>query len=117
MTLTNFLQKAKNNEHVSFDETIAVITENYEYTPSEFKNGLTNKQLFNAAGSNEGSCKIFSFAQINQLNPQQTLGLFGDYYRKEVLDDPTGTGHQNIRNFIQYGWEGINFTQQALKAK
>ena len=117
MTLTEFLQKIKNNEHVSFDETIAVIAENYEYTPSEFSNGLNNKQLINAAGSNEGSCKIFSFAQINQLNPQQTLGLFGDYYRKDVLDDPTGTGHQNIRNFMQYGWEGINFTQQALKAK
>ena len=117
MTLTKFLQKIKNNEQVSFDETLAVITENYEYTPSEFSNGLNNKQLINAAGSNEGSCKIFSFAQINQLNQQQTLDLFGDYYRKDVLGDPTGTGHQNIRNFMQYGWEGINFTQQALKAK
>ena len=117
MTLTKFLQKIKNNEHVSFDETIAVITENYEYSPCEFKNGLNDKQLINAAGTNEGSCKIFSFAQINQLNQQQTLGLFGDYYRKDVLDNPTGTGHQNIRNFMQYGWEGINFNQQALKAK
>lgn len=117
MILTKFLEKIKKNEHVSFDESIAVITENYEYTPSEFKNGLNNKQLINAAGSNEGSCKIFSFAQINQLNQQQTLGLFGDYYRKDVLDDPTGTGHQNIRNFMQYGWEGIEFTQQALRAK
>ena len=117
MPLTEFLQKIKNNELVSFDETIAVITENYEYSPTEFKNGLNNKQLINTAGTNEGSCKIFSFAQINQLNQQQTLGLFGDYYRKDVLGDPTGTGHQNIRNFMQYGWEGINFTQQALKAK
>jgi hypothetical protein len=117
MTLTKFLQKIKNNEHVSFDETIAIITENYAYTPSEFKNGLNNKQLINAAGSNEGSCKIFSFAQINQLDPQQTLGLFGDFYRKDVLNDPAGTGHQNIRNFMQYGWEGIQFTQQALRAK
>ncbi len=117
MTLTNFLQKIKNNEHVSFDETITVIAENYAYTPCEFSNGLNNNQLINAAGSNEGSCKIFSFAQINQLNQQQTLGLFGDYYRIDVLGDPTGTGHQNIRKFMQYGWEGINFTQQALKAK
>jgi hypothetical protein len=117
MKLTKFLQKIKNNEHVSFDETIAVITENYEYSPSEFKNGLNDKQLINAAGTNEGSCKIFSFAQINQLNQQQTLGLFGDYYRKDVLDVPTGTGHQNIRNFMQHGWEGLAFTQQALKAK
>lgn len=112
MSLTKFLQKIENNEHVSFDETISVITENYEYIPSEFTNGLNNQQLINAAGSNEGSCKIFSFAQINQLNPQQTLSLFGDYYRQDVLDDPTGTGHQNIRNFMQYGWEGLTFTDR-----
>ncbi len=117
MTLTTFLQKIKNNEHVSFDETITVIAENYEYSPCEFTNGLNNKQLINAAGSNEGSCKIFSFAQINQLSPQQTLDLFGDYYRKDVLNNPTGTSHQNIRNFMQFGWEGINFTQRALKTK
>ena len=117
MSLTKFLQKIKNNELVSFDETIAVITENYEYSPCKFKNGLNKQQLINAAGSNEGSCKIFSFAQINQLNQQQTLGLFGDYYRKDVLGDPTGTGHQNIRNFMHYGWEGITFSQQALTAK
>jgi hypothetical protein len=65
----------------------------------------------------KGLVKFFHLLKINQLDPQQTLGLFGDFYRKDVLNDPAGTGHQNIRNFMQYGWEGIQFTQQALRAK
>jgi hypothetical protein len=117
MSLTTFLQKIKNNEKVSFDETLSVITENYDYEPTEFSNGLNENTLVNSAGSNEGSCKIFAFAEINQLNQQQTLALFGDFYSNDVLNDPAGTGHQNIRNFIKYGWEGINFSQQVLTAK
>ena len=117
MTQTEFLQKIKDNKDISFNETITVITENYAYIPTEFNNGLDESQLINAAGTNEGSCKIFAFAQINQLTPQQTLNLFGDFYRIDVLEDPDGTGHQNIRKFMQYGWEGIRFSEQALKAK
>ncbi len=117
MSLTAFLQKLQNNEEISFNETISIITDNYHYIPAEFTNGLNEQQLVNAAGSNEGSCKIFAFARINQLNSQQTLALFGDFYTKEVLKDPAGTSHQNIRNFMQYGWEGIQFSQPPLTAK
>jgi len=117
MSLSTFLQKINTNQDISFDETLAIITENYHYEATEFSNGLGEDKLINSAGSNEGSCKIFAFAQINQLNQQQTLGLFGDYYRKDVLNDPTGTGHQNIRNFMQAGWDGIHFSKVALQAK
>jgi len=117
MSLSNFLQQVKNNDAVSFDQTMAIISENYNYQATEFSNGLANQQLINAAGTNEGSCKIFAFAQINQLNQQQTLQLFGDFYRKDVLEDPSGDGHQNIRNFMQFGWEGIRFKEPALSAK
>lgn len=117
MSLTTFLEKVKNNQEISFNETISIITDNYNYQPAEFSNGLKAQRLVNAAGSNEGSCKIFAFAQINQLSQQQTLSLFGDFYRKDVLEDPAGTGHQNIRNFMQYGWEGIVFSQLPLTAK
>ncbi len=117
MSLAHFLQQVKKNETVSFEQTIKIISENYSYQPTEFSNGLAENKLTNAAGSNEGSCKIFAFAKINQLSPQQTLSLFGDFYRKDVLGDPAGTGHQNIRNFMQFGWEGIHFAQQALAAK
>ncbi|MGZ8161206.1 MAG: HopJ type III effector protein [Methylobacter sp.] len=117
MSLASFLEKIKNNENVGFDETIAVITENYHYRATEFSNGLNEQLLVNQAGTNEGSCKIFSFARLNGLDRQQTLNLFGDYYRLDVLNDPHGTGHQNIRNFMQYGWDGIHFKGVALTAK
>ena len=116
MSLASFLEKIHNNILVSFDETIAVITENYHYQATEFSNGLNEDTLVNKAGTNEGSCKIFAFAKIHQLDQQQTLDLFGDYYRLDVLNDPEGSGHQNIRNFMKYGWEGICFKGEALTA-
>ena len=117
MLLASFLEKINNNVAVSFDETIAVITKNYHYQATEFNNGLNEQTLINKAGTNEGSCKIFAFAKIHHLNQQQTLNLFGAYYRLDVLNDTQGTSHQNIRNFIKYGWEGICFKSEALTAK
>lgn len=117
MSLASFLKKATHNAPVSFAETIAVISENYHYQATEFSNGLGEQALVNQAGTNEGSCKIFAFAQLHRLDQQQTLNLFGDYYRVDVLNDPNGTGHQNIRNFMQYGWDGICFKGVALTAK
>ena len=116
MSLAAFLEKIHNNDVISFDETNAVITENYHYQPTEFSNGLGEQVLVNKAGTNEGSCKIFAFAQLHGLNQQQTLNLFGDYYRLDVLNDPQGAGHQNIRLFIKYGWDGIRFNGIALTA-
>lgn len=116
MTLSAFLEKIHHNKPVSFTETIAIITEHYSYQATEFSNGLAERCLVNPAGTNEGSCKIFAFASIHQLNPEQTLSLFGDYYRVDVLADPNGTGHQNIRNFMRDGWAGIKFQGQALSA-
>ena len=112
MPLTPFLENIKNNTAVSFDETIAAITANYHYQPTEFSNGLG--ELVNKAGTNEGSCRIFAFAKLHGLNPQQTLNLFGDFYRRDVLNNPDGGDHQNIRLFMRYGWEGIAFSGVAL---
>ncbi len=100
-------------ETVSFQEVIAYIDEHYEFTPTRFVNGVT----INEAGQNNGSCKVFSFAKLHGLTAEQTLALFGDYYRKDVLENPEGTDHQNIRNFMLKGWEGIRFEGDALKAK
>lgn len=113
MSLNDFLTKIQTGEAVGFNDTIAVITENYIYTPTAFKNG----NVENAAGQNEGSCKIFAFAKLNNLNENQTLSLFGDYYRVDVLQNPDATDHQNIRQFIQNGWIGVVFANEALKAK
>ncbi len=114
MSLEAFIEKIHSGDPVSFTETMAVITDNYHYQPSQFSNGMGDKKLINDAGSNEGSCKIFAFAQIHKLTPQQTLELFGDYYRNDVLLNPDGNDHQNIRNFMEFGWEGIDFEQPAL---
>ena len=114
MTLTEFIQQIKSSKQVSFDETMSVINDNSKYHPTEFTNGLKDDALINPAGTNEGSCKIFAFARLHQFDEEQTLSLFGDYYWKDVLTDLNGTGHQNIRNFMKYGWEGISFSGNPL---
>ena len=98
-------------ENISFNDTIAVIDAHYDFTPRAFRNG----EMQNEAGQNNGSCKIFSFAKLHQLTPQQTLHCFGSYYRDDVLKHPQGSDHQNIRNFIRTGWDGIVFEGNALK--
>ena len=97
-------------EHIAFNDTIAVIDALYDFTPTAFKNG----SLLNEAGKNNGSCKVFSFAKLNNLSQQLTLHCFGAYYHDDVLKNPDGVDHQNIRNFIQTGWEGIRFGGEAL---
>lgn len=117
MSLSAFIKKIHAAEKVTFDETLSVISANYHYQPTDFYNGLGSDKILNAAGSNEGSCRIFAFTQLQQLTQTQTLGLFGDYYWQDVLNNPDGNGHQNIRLFMQYGWEGIHFQGVALTPK
>lgn len=114
MNLDTYLTKLNAApDTVTFDETMAVIDAMYDFTTTPFMNGSLN----NEAGKNNGSCKIFSFAHLHQLSQQQTLHCFGDYYRKDVLGNPEGTDHQNIRNFINTGWKGIEFQGDALVLK
>lgn len=114
MPLNTFLaQLTKSPETIQFQDSIATIDSHYDFTPTAFRNG----ELHNAAGQNSGSCKLFSFAQLHQLTQEQTLACFGDYYRVDVLQHPDATDHQNIRNFIKFGWSGIHFEGQALTVK
>lgn len=98
---------------VEFEMVMATIKENYAYTPTAFVNG----DIDNAAGSNEGSCQIFAFAQLHGLDEQTTLACFGRYYREDVLNNPAGTDHANIRNFMRHGWGGVRFQGVALRAR
>ncbi len=116
MMLKDFLGRVKAGDAVDFQETMAVIAECYRYNPTQFSNGLTDS-LLNETGRNEGSCKIFAFAKLHQLSVEQTLALFGDYYRQDVLANPQGDDHQNIRHFMRDGWEGIVFAGEALQAQ
>lgn len=116
MTIEQLLQKIRQNPvDVSFEEVIATIRENYHYAPTRFSNGLGDARVINEAGQNEGSCRIFAFAKMNQLNEQETLACFGRFYRDDVLGNPAGTDHANIRNFMRDGWAGIGFEGEALK--
>mgnify|MGYP003397500458 FL=1 len=95
-----------------FADVIAYIDSRYMHTPTAFKNG----QQTNAATENQGSAKVFSFAQLNGLDQAQTLSLFAEHYAA-VLATPESTDHQNIRQFMFNGWDGIAFEGQALIAK
>ncbi len=108
------LEQLKNSpETIDFKDVIAFIDENFDFAPTKFTNGNT----VNDANQNNGSCKIFSFAKLNQFSKEETLALFGDFYRTDVLGNPKGTDHQNIRNFMAFGWDGISFEGEALKLK
>lgn len=118
MTFEQLIQQLKSNpDGVSFSDVIAVINAHYDYQPTAFRNGISKTGLSNDAGSNEGSCKIFSFAQLNGLSEEQTLACFGSYYRTDVLQYPNNDDHQNIRNFMNDGWAGIEFFGTALTRK
>jgi hypothetical protein len=114
MEINDFLRVVRGGQSVEFEETMAVISCHYEYRPTEFRNGL-QETLINPPGQNEGSCKIFAFALLNDLSKEQTLALFGKFYREDVLENPDGENHQNIRNFIRDGWAGIRFKTAALR--
>lgn len=114
MSLTTFLEKLKSNpETIEFQDTMNVIEQLYTFRETAFSNGA----LRNEAGQNNGSCKLFAFAKLQGLSASETLACFGHYYREDVLAHPEASDHQNIRNFMQCGWDGIEFEAAALQEK
>ncbi len=100
-------------ELINFSEVMTLIDQHYDFHETAFSNG----QQKNAKGENSGSCKIFSFAKLHQLSESQTLALFGEYYRTDVLQNPDAQDHQNIREFMQHGYAGLSFEGTALSTK
>lgn len=89
---------------VEFDDVISALDAGYDATEVEFEvNGLKS-----APGSNVGSAKLLSFGVLAGLSKDETLALFGGYYR-DVVATPDGDDHPNIRNFMTSGWEGVSF--------
>lgn len=114
MTLQEFVETlTRHPQRIGFQDTMAQVEALYSFVPTAFKNGDT----YNDAGQNNGSCKLFAFARLQGFDEQQTLQCFGDYYRVDVLQNPAGNDHQNIRNFMKYGWSGITFEDEALRGK
>lgn len=114
MQITEFLKKLKEApETVEFSDTMAVIEANYYFEPTSFKNG----NLTNNADENSGSCKLLAFAHDQKLSKEETLACFGGFYFNDVLNDPNGSGHQNIRNFAKTGFGGVHFDRFPLTKK
>ena len=98
--------------HANFDDTLVLIDRHFEFQPTGFNNG----PLRNDAGENAGSCRVFALGQYCNLSEADTLNLFAQHYQ-QVLGDPTGDSHGNIRQFISTGWSGIRVDQQPLRAR
>ncbi|NRD18697.1 HopJ type III effector protein [Winogradskyella eckloniae] len=114
MNLEDFKEKLKSNpRQVEFFETMMIIKEYYEFTPTAFTNG----PIENIEDQNSGSCKLFAFAIDQNLSKEETLACFGKYYFEDVLENPSGIGHLNIRNFIKTGFDSLSFKDFPLKKK
>jgi len=109
---TTELLSGLKDRSVSFKEVIEFIEARFEHTPTAFKNG----EVYNESSQNQGSAKVFTFAKINNLTEADTLYLFAEHYQS-VLEHPEATDHQNIRQFMIHGWEGVAFDDQALMDK
>lgn len=105
------IQRLKNKK-AKFVDVLAFIDERYLHTPTAFTNG----KQYNTENENQGSAKVFSFAQINGISKEDTLLLFAEH-GEAVLATPDATDHQNIRQFILNGWEGVTFDGAALQVK
>ena len=83
----------KTPSSIEFEQTMAAIEDGFDYKAVAFKCG----ELESSTEQNQGSAKIFSFAKLQKLKKETTLELFGRFYREDVLKNPTGDDHGNIR--------------------
>lgn len=118
MTLNELLTAIKTQPNsIQFDDVIESISNEYTYTAAKFTNGLGDDMIVNEPESNEGSCKILAFATLNELSNDQTLACFGKYYREDVLQNPEGSDHANIRTLMKYSLDDVFFYDTVLVKK
>jgi endonuclease IV len=98
---------------VCFQEVLSVIDQCFDHNPSAAYSVGSRK---NEPGENIGSAKVFHFASMLSLSETGTLNLFCEHYQR-VLDEPEGSSHQNIREFMHHGWPGIEFHGRVLLEK
>ena len=111
--IRNFIERLRTTpETMHFAEVIALIDTHYSHTPTAFVNGTATNQ----ASENQGSAKVFSFARLHELNQTETLHCFAEHFRA-VSYNPIGNDHQNIRQFIANGWQGVQLADTCLTVK
>lgn len=109
--LQNLIASLKANE-TPFARVIEFIDTHYQHQPTAFKNG----DAYNETTQNQGSARVFAFAKLNNLSTEDTPYLFAEHYQA-VIATPSGSDHQNIRQFMAHGWDGIVFEGEALTAR
>jgi hypothetical protein len=109
--LDDFRVALRGSAH-AFADTLVFITAHYDYRPRAFRNG----QQLNAAGQNEGSCKILGLALLEGFSDEEALLAFGEHYRA-VRASPAGSDHGNIRALMETGLAGVHFEQPPLTRK
>lgn len=87
-----------------FADTMAAIDAAFEFFGTKFVNG----DVSSTSSENQGSSKILSLSQLVPMSKEDVLVLFGEHYR-DVLADPNGTNHANIRAFMKTGLDGVSF--------
>lgn len=103
--------------NVIFQNVISVIRTHYECTPVAFSTGYgTALQTHNAAGTNAASSQLLAYARRLGLDAPTTLALYGEHHR-DVLADPTGQSHANIRAFMANGWAGVVMAEDPLRLR
>ena len=112
MKLKKMILKKLDNNEIVFVDVLSYIEDNYNYTPSAFTNGNQEKTV----DQNQGSAKVLAFAKLNNYTENDTLKLFAEHY-KAVLETPNGTDHNNIRQFMENGWDGVSFQNEVLTKK
>lgn len=106
--MSNFLEQHK-EEGFSFATVLAYIESKHQVHPTAFQNG----DIYNEATQNQGSAKVLYYAKLQDLSKEDTLSLFAEHYQN-VLENPLADNHQNIRQFMTNGWEGVKFEGEAL---
>jgi len=102
--LEPFLTRVRGSGDIQFADTLAEIESHFVYGEKPFSCGDVSSE----SGKNAGSCKVFSFGKLHNLSKEETLRCFGEHYR-EVLGNPDGSSHGNIRAFMKAGWDGVKF--------
>lgn len=106
-----FLTNITQSNH-QFASTLAFIERWYQISPSAYRNG----PLSSTRNENQGSCQILALAQLWSLSLEQVLLCFAEHYRS-VQQDPTGSGHANLRRLMRDGLTDIEFEHFPLTNK
>lgn len=100
-----------------FQDVMNILRRHYECVPAAFATGVgTPKETRNPAGSNAASCLLLAAARRLGFSMPETLALYREHYR-DVLADPDGVTHANIRALIANGWAGVEFSADPLRLK